>query len=155
MVQDFTAWPSTSTVHAPQLVVSQPMCVPVRPTPRRIRWDSSSRGSTSAIIFSPLIVNLIRRIGTSPTVSPSPRSLYTMVMSGRPFRVVIGTAENALDECPHHVPLVLGAAAVIGPRLRRRGREIGRLAYRRGAERLADQRLRRLGGSDRGAADPG
>jgi len=27
-VQDFTGWPSSSTVHAPQWVVSQPMCFP-------------------------------------------------------------------------------------------------------------------------------
>ena len=73
IVQDFTARPSTSTVHAPQLVVSQPMCVPVSPSPRRIRWESSSRGSTSAIFFAPLIVNLIRRTGTSLAAS-SPRS---------------------------------------------------------------------------------
>ena len=30
MVHDFTALPSTSTVHAPQMPVSQPTCVPVR-----------------------------------------------------------------------------------------------------------------------------
>ena len=51
IVHDFTGLPSTCTVHAPQLVVSQPMCVPVSPSPRRIRCDSSSRGSTSAIFF--------------------------------------------------------------------------------------------------------
>jgi hypothetical protein len=70
MVHDFTGRPSTSTVQAPQLVVSQPMWVPVSPSPRRIRWASSSRGSTSAIFFSPLTVNLIRRTGTS-VISPS------------------------------------------------------------------------------------
>ena len=73
IVQDLTALPSTSTVHAPQLVVSQPMCVPVSPTPRRIRWASSSRGSTSATFFAPLMVNLIRRAGKS-AVASSPRS---------------------------------------------------------------------------------
>ncbi len=31
MVHDFTGVPSTSTAHAPQLVVSQPRCVPVSP----------------------------------------------------------------------------------------------------------------------------
>ncbi len=30
MVQDFTDWPSRSTVQAPQWLVSQPICVPVR-----------------------------------------------------------------------------------------------------------------------------
>ena len=71
MVQDLTGRPSTSTVHAPQFVVSQPMCVPVSPSPRRIRWASSSRGSTSAIFFWPLTVNLIRRIGTSVPAASS------------------------------------------------------------------------------------
>ena len=65
IVQDLIALPSTSTVQAPQLVVSQPRCVPVSPTPRRIRSASSSRGSISAIFFLPLIVNLIRRTGNS------------------------------------------------------------------------------------------
>ncbi len=71
MVQDLTGRPSTSTVHAPQFVVSQPMWVPVSPSPRRIRWDSSSRGSTSAIFFWPLIVNLIRRTGMPVPASSS------------------------------------------------------------------------------------
>ena len=30
IVHDFTACPSSSTVHAPQIEVSQPICVPVR-----------------------------------------------------------------------------------------------------------------------------
>src|SRR5215472_15878224 len=130
------------------------MCVPVRPTPRRIRCDSSSRGSTSAIIFSPLIVNLIRRIGTALVVS-SPRSSYTLVMSGRPFRRVVPAAENALDKRAHHMPLVLGTAAVISYGLRRRGGQVGRLSDGVGAELLSYQRLGRLGRRDRGTADPG
>src|SRR5579864_5023835 len=43
MVQDFAGRPSTSTVHAPQLVVSHPMWVPVSPSPRRIRWEQQPR----------------------------------------------------------------------------------------------------------------
>ena len=70
IVHDFTGWPSTSSVHAPQLVVSQPMCVPVSPSPRRTRWASSSRGSTSATFLAPLTVNRIRRIGTVSVSSP-------------------------------------------------------------------------------------
>ena len=35
-VHDFTGTPSSSTVHAPQLVVSQPMCVPVSANSSRI-----------------------------------------------------------------------------------------------------------------------
>ena len=71
IVQDLIALPSTSTVQAPQLVVSQPRWVPVSPTPRRIRSASSSRGSISATFFAPLIVNRIRRTGTSAAASPS------------------------------------------------------------------------------------
>ena len=61
------------SMQAPQLVVSQPMWVPVSPSPRRIRCDSSNRGSTSATFGFPLIVNLIRLNGTSVPVS-SPTS---------------------------------------------------------------------------------
>ena len=84
IVQDLTALPSTSTVHAPQFVVSQPMWVPVSPSPCRIRWASSSRGSTSAIFFLPLIVNLIRRTGTSVAAS-SPGRHRRSSSSGRPL----------------------------------------------------------------------
>ena len=35
MVQDFTARPSSKTVQAPQMEVSQPMWGPVRPTTSR------------------------------------------------------------------------------------------------------------------------
>ena len=57
-VQDFTAWPSRCTVHAPQLDVSQPTCVPVRPRSSRMAWTSSLRGSTSIVRVSPLTVRL-------------------------------------------------------------------------------------------------
>src|SRR5215472_2517747 len=141
IVHDFTAFPSTRTVHAPQLVVSQPMCVPVSPSPRRMRWDSSSLGSTSAILRSPLIVNRIRRTGTSLADASS---LTTIVMSGRPLCRALGPAQDAYDERPHDVPLVLRAAAVVGPRLRRRGREIGGALDAVGGQRSPDQRVGRL-----------
>ena len=48
-VHDLTASPSTCTVHAPQLDVSQPTCVPVSPRVSRRKWTSSNRGSTSAV----------------------------------------------------------------------------------------------------------
>ncbi len=57
-VHDLAGTPSTSTVQAPQLVVSQPMCVPVRPATSRMKWTSSSRGSMSASTACPLIVSL-------------------------------------------------------------------------------------------------
>ena len=55
IVQLFTGLPSNSTVQAPQLVVSQPVWVPVSLKPWRSRWASSSRGSMSAV--APLAVD--------------------------------------------------------------------------------------------------
>ena len=48
-VQDFTGTPSSSTVQAPQWVVSQPMWVPVSRKSSRSRWTSSRRDSTSRL----------------------------------------------------------------------------------------------------------
>src|SRR3954447_4955043 len=48
-----------STTHAPQLDVSQPQCVPVRPGVSRMKCTSSVRGSTSRETASPLIVIVI------------------------------------------------------------------------------------------------
>ena len=67
IVQLLTGLPSKSTVQAPQLVVSQPVWVPVSPRPWRSRWASSSRGSTSAVAL--LAVDRDRDppyVGTSP-----------------------------------------------------------------------------------------
>ena len=47
IVHDFTDSPSSSTVHAPQLDVSQPIFVPVRPHDSRRYCTSNVRGSTS------------------------------------------------------------------------------------------------------------
>jgi len=46
-------------VQAPQLVVSQPMWVPVSPSVSRMKWTSNRRGSTSACRTSPLTVTVI------------------------------------------------------------------------------------------------
>src|SRR6478609_2148829 len=58
MVHDFTVLPLKITVHAPQLLVSQPMCVPVSPADSRMKWTSSVRGSISASVARPLMVIL-------------------------------------------------------------------------------------------------
>ena len=55
-VQDFTDSPSSSTVHAPQEVVSQPTLVAVRPATSRTKCTSSIRSSTSAATWLPLTV---------------------------------------------------------------------------------------------------
>src|SRR6267378_5097646 len=51
--QDFTAWPSSRTVHAPHWLVSQPTCVPVSPSSSRRKWTSNIRGSTSRVAAAP------------------------------------------------------------------------------------------------------
>ena len=58
-MQDFALSPSTWTVQAPQLLVSQPMWVPVRPKSSRSKWTSRRRGSTSASCASPLTVTVM------------------------------------------------------------------------------------------------
>jgi hypothetical protein len=60
-LHDLTAAPSSETVHAPQIEVSQPMCVPVRPSSSLRKWTSSMRGSTSAEWLFALTVTLILR----------------------------------------------------------------------------------------------
>ena len=56
MVHDFTDSSSSSTVHAPHDVESQPMLVPVRPTTSRRYCTSSVRASTSCSVTTPLTV---------------------------------------------------------------------------------------------------
>src|ERR1700730_14001509 len=114
------------------------MWVPVSRSPCRSRWDSSSRGSTSAIPRSPLTVTVIRCSGNP---SAPARSACT-VISGRPFRGPAGgLTEDPLHEDAHYVPLVGRAAPVVGARPGRVGAERGGLPDGLGAERLAGQRL--------------
>ena len=53
-VQAFTGISSSHRMQAPQLDVSQPQCDPVRPRSSRMKWMSSSRGSTSRTCSVPL-----------------------------------------------------------------------------------------------------
>ena len=59
IVHDLALSPSRWTVHAPQLLVSQPTCVPVSPNVSRRRWTRRRRGSTSASWASPLTVTVM------------------------------------------------------------------------------------------------
>jgi hypothetical protein len=56
MVQDLTDLPFIITVQAPHWLVSQPMCVPVSPSPSRMWWTSRVRGSTSLSRATPFTV---------------------------------------------------------------------------------------------------
>src|SRR3979411_1563931 len=80
IVQDFTARPFISTLQAPQYVVSQPTCVPVRSHASRRNSTSNMRGSTSrsydlpftltwiltAIFFTVAIAGLLSGIEMGP-----------------------------------------------------------------------------------------
>ena len=62
IVHDFIGVPLTNTVHAPQLVVSQPMCVPVSPAFVRTKSTRSVRGSTSWVWSVPFTVTVISTV---------------------------------------------------------------------------------------------
>src|SRR5260370_30291160 len=55
---DFTAAPSSRTVHAPHWLVSQPTCVPVSPSTSRRKWTRSNRGSTFWVSLCPLTLRV-------------------------------------------------------------------------------------------------
>src|SRR5438309_1384012 len=82
MVQDLTLCPSSSTVHAPQLLVSQPTWVPVRPASSRMYCTSNSRGSTSCSCLAPLMVTAtLRLIRTSLFTCRTCRNRYSTRIS--------------------------------------------------------------------------
>src|SRR5258708_25004033 len=66
-VHDLTGCPSSSTVQAPQLVVSQPTCVPVRARLTLKKSTRRTRGSTSPLFSAPLT-----RMVTFMTSPPEP-----------------------------------------------------------------------------------
>ncbi len=70
MVQLFTAWPSTCTVHAPHWLVSQPTWVPVRLKSSLNSSTRSRRGSTSTSLCSPLTSRATCRSVTGTTSFP-------------------------------------------------------------------------------------
>src|SRR5918994_7386570 len=57
-VHDFTGRPSMWTTQAPQLEVSHPQCVPVRPRVSRRKWTSRSAGSISCLTSSRLTLTV-------------------------------------------------------------------------------------------------
>ena len=71
-LQDFTLVPSRWTVQAPQLLVSQPMTVPVLPSFSRRYCTSSRRGSTSSETVSPSTVSWILVMEILPGVCDGP-----------------------------------------------------------------------------------
>ena len=107
-------------MHAPQLLVSQPMCVPVSAERLvRMKSTSSTRGSTSCVCSVPLTVTVI--------------STLSLLMLVRPAACSRGRGERAAGEDAHDVALPLGRAAHVVARLAtppRRARRPRRTARR-------------------------
>src|SRR5699024_8775171 len=127
----------TSTVHAPQFVVSQPIWVPDRPSPWRSRCASSSLGSTSTTLRAPLTVTVILRAfgpgsTTSTLMCPS-----VLLISGCHLRSVLpARLQCAHDERVDDASLVVRATTQIARRSSRLGRQPRRFADRFGVQGL-------------------
>ena len=67
-VQLFTETPSTWTTQAPHWLVSQPTCVPVRPSCSRSNWTSKVRGSTCAVAGLPFTVKVTVVMDFAPVI---------------------------------------------------------------------------------------
>src|SRR5215467_4195670 len=65
MVHDLIARPLTCTTHAPHCVVSQPTCVPVRPSFSRRNSTSIIRSSTPPRTSRPFTIMDTSRIGAA------------------------------------------------------------------------------------------
>src|SRR4051794_24008406 len=143
IVHDFALSPSTWTVHAPQLLVSQPTCVPVSPKLSLRRWTSRRRGSTSASWASPLTLT---------------EMCWVLMVAGL-LRVREG-AFGGVAECPQgqlrgHRPLVFDRSPNVadGAGLRSGGSAGGpEQVVRRG---IADQDRLGVGRRERGIGDSG
>src|SRR5439155_5354456 len=151
IVQDLTALPSRRIVHAPQLVVSQPMWVPVRLRFSRRKWTSRLRVSTVADRGAPFTVTWTFMKGP---VSSSPALVISVrTISCTPVCPSRGPMQGPESKDPDHRPFVFGGT----PQVRNRARDLLR-EFRGSPEgsilrRLADEmplRFRRL---ERGRAD--
>src|SRR6266508_4840260 len=122
IVHAFTGLPSSRTVHTPQLVVSHPIWVPVRPARVRMRSTSRTLGSTSSSWLVPLMLTEISmcRVLLCPGLGD-------------------GLLETAPHVDPHHLALVLGRAPDVVLRIGGGRGGVGGRGEHLGAGRLADQ----------------
>ena len=140
IVQHFALAPSTWTVQAPQLLVSQPTWVPVSPKSSRSRWTSSRRGSTSAS----------RRLAVDGDGDVLVSS--SAPLTRRPARARARVRSERTVISADHRPLVVdGPAAVRGGAARRGGRGAGRAERRVGRAACADEARLRGGRGERRA----
>src|SRR5689334_3318157 len=96
-VHDLTGSPSSQTTQVPQLLVSQPQWVPVRPSTSRRKCTSSSRPSISRVTSTSLTV-IVTCIGSAP-------------------RPLDGLAQGPSGQLVREVALVVLAAALVGDRV--------------------------------------
>src|SRR6266852_9289486 len=113
MVQDFTVLPFTITVHAPQLLVSQPMCVPVCPSASRIKWTSNKRDSAMASRSLPLILILISSFFAIGASSVASFLGLELLLAG----ALQSTDQRAFGQLFDEALLVLCRAAQVSARL--------------------------------------
>ena len=137
MVHDLVGAPSTSTVHAPQCVVSQPMWVPVSARSSRIRWTSRRRESTVAECAVPFTVTVIWCVAMSLTSCARER-----------------LADGTGREHAGHVLLVFDGAAPVGDGLGGvggglRGGGDGGVAGGLAGERVSSAAVARMGAMPR------
>src|SRR5262245_52289347 len=151
IVQDLTASPFSTTVHAPHWLVSQPMWVPVRPSVSRRKWTSRSLGSTSRCWLLPLTVSVTERLAMHASLvrqDDTPRASA----AGRRDRGRERPAGVDLSE----VTAVIGRSMYVAEEGDALGRALGRPGDRLAARRLTAQRgldLRRPHGPLAGAGD--
>src|SRR5215207_8368015 len=138
MVHDFTDLPSRSTVQAPQWLVSQPICGPVRLSCSRRKWISSVRGSTKASTGLPLTL----------------MAIWTAIASSS-LRLCFGAHQGARQHDPRHLGAVLWWPAPVGGWRRDRLGRRDRVPDRGAVEARSDQDLGRLFGPQRGIGHVG
>src|SRR5262245_46571003 len=136
-VQLLTGSPSIHSTHVPQLDVSQPQWVPVRPRWSRTKCTSSSRGSTSRVTSVPLTVIVTCMSGTFSSCS------------GR------GTPQRAPDQLPCQRALVVRRSPLVGRRVGGGGRGLGGGRQVLVGGGLAPQRVLGRGGAEVVGADRG
>src|SRR5271154_1009658 len=104
MVHDLTVLPSTTTVQAPQWLVSQPTWVPVNPGIPRMKWTSNCLGSTSPSRLRPFILTWIACFfAMSGPLLFLPKSLFSGAL--------VGAGERAARQFFYQAHLVFRWAA--------------------------------------------
>src|SRR5260370_1664296 len=130
-VHALTVRPFKSTVQAPQYVVSQPMCVPVRFRFSRKNSTSSVRGSTTALRGSPFT-----RPRTEPVSTPA---IFVSCLHSLAASAAQRDAERALHQCRHQRTLIVRGTAHVALRFGRFPCCFGRALNRLPVDFLATQ----------------